>query len=137
MMYPLKNTANPVSSHRTMAQGVCQLGSLSSFFSVFTIFIFQFFFSWPLTIFFSWNLYQVVVSRGSNWKIIFQFPMCLCLSGIERIFTFSGATMVDNLKSTGLLPIATERKFGKDLKKKLKERSKKFMVVFNGKSTAL
>ena len=80
---------------------------------------------------------EVVVSRSSNWKIILQFPMCLCLSGIERIFTFSVATMVDNLKSTGLLPIATERKFEKDLKKKLKERSKKFMVVFNGKSTAL
>lgn len=80
---------------------------------------------------------EVVISRGSNWKIIFQFPMCLCLSGIERIFTFSVATMVDNSKSTGLLPIATERKFEKDLKKKLKERSKKFMVVFNGKSTAL
>ncbi|CAH3155703.1 unnamed protein product, partial [Porites lobata] len=51
--------------------------------------------------------------------------------GIERIFTFSVATMVDNLKLTGLLPIATEGKFGKDLKKKLKERSKKFVVVFN------
>ena len=63
--------------------------------------------------------------------------MCLCLSGIERIFTFSVATMVDNLKSTRLLPTAMEGKFGKDLKKKLKERSKKFVVVFNGKSTAL
>ena len=63
--------------------------------------------------------------------------MRLCLSGVERIFTFSVATMVDNLKLTGLLPIATEGKFGKDLKKKLKERSKKFVVAFNGKSTTL
>ena len=63
--------------------------------------------------------------------------MRLYFSGIERIFTFSVATMVDNLKLTGLLPIATEGKFGKDLKKKLKERSKKFVVVFNGKSTTL
>ena len=87
--------------------------------------------------FFHGNCIEVVVSRGSNWKIIFQFLMCLCLSGIERIFTFSVATMVDNLKSTRLLPTAMEGKFGKDLKKKLKERSKKFVVVFNGKSTAL
>ena len=45
--------------------------------------------------------------------------------------------MKDTLKSTGLLPIAMEGKFGRDLKKKLKERSKKFEVVFNGKSTTL
>lgn len=79
----------------------------------------------------------MVFSRGSNWEIILQFLMCLCLSGTERIFTFSVATMLDNLKSTRLLPTAMEGKFGKDLKKKLKERSKKFVVVFNGKSTAL
>ena len=63
--------------------------------------------------------------------------MCLRLSGTQRILTFSVTTMEDNLKSTGPLPIAMEGKFGRDLKKKLKERSKIFVVVFNGKSTTL
>ena len=63
--------------------------------------------------------------------------MCLLLSGTQRILTFSVTKMKDTLKSTGLLPIAMEGKFGRDLKKKLKERSKKFEVVFNGKSTTL
>lgn len=44
MMYPLKNSANPVSYPYTMVQGVWWLGPLLSFFSLFIIFIFHLFF---------------------------------------------------------------------------------------------
>lgn len=56
MMYPLKNSANPVSYPCTMVQGVWWLGPLLSL--SFHYFYFSFVFLMAIDNFFSWHLYR-------------------------------------------------------------------------------